>query len=446
MTESVEPEINLRNAALNLLLDTEQGGKSHLLLKDYLDRHPMLTKQQRAFLTRLYQGTLERIIEMDYVINQFSSVRTKKMKPVILQILRLSVYQLKYMDSVPDFAVCNEAVRLVKKRKLGNLKGFVNGVLRAIIQNKDGISYPADEMERLSIQYSMPIWLIELWKNDYGMEGAKQILSGFSCDHSTMVRCNQSKKDVASIIESLRNEGVRVEKTLHPSTLQISGYNTLNKLTAFCDGDITVQNLSSVFAGIAADPKRNDYVIDVCAAPGGKAVCMADMMHQTGMVEARDLTPQKTAMIEENIRRIGFPNIRAKVQDATVVDQDSIGKADVVMADLPCSGLGVLGSKSEIRYRITPEQMEELVSLQRKILTVVSQYVKPGGTLLFSTCTVNKQENDENAAWILKHLPFQKKSIAKLLPKELPVQENQVQIFPGSFGMDGFFIAAFTRR
>ncbi len=446
MTDNAAPEINLRNAALTLLLDTEKGGKSHLLLKEYLDRHSMLDKQKRAFLTRLYQGTLEREIELDYMINQFSKIKTAKMKPVIRQILRMSVYQIKYMDAVPDFAVCNEAVRLVQKRNLTNLKGFVNGVLRTIIKNKENVRYPEDEIKRLSIQYSVPEWIIQLWNNDYGKETAERILSGLCRSSFTTVRCNKSKSDVASVMKSLKREGVTVERTIYPTVLQISGYDTLEKLESFRNGEITVQDLSSVFAGVAANPKENDYIIDVCAAPGGKSICMADFMNRTGMVEARDLTPQKTALIEENIKRIGFSNIRTKVQDATVLDEASIGQADIVMADLPCSGLGVLGKKSDIRYRMTPEQIKELVELQRRILSVVSRYVKPEGTLIFSTCTVDRQENDENAAWILENLPFCKKSLKEVLPKELPVLENQVQIFPGDYGMHGFFIAAFTRQ
>lgn len=446
MTNSSANTMNLRNAVLNLLIDTEKGEKSHVLLKNFLDNHQALEKQERAFLTRLYQGTIERKIELDYIINQFSNTKTTKMKPVILHILRLSVYQLKYMNSVPAFAVCNEAVKLANKRKLGNLKGFVNGVLRSIAGNLEGIKYPTEEKAYLSVKYSVPLWLIELWNKDYGIEKTKEILENLYEDYVTTVRCNQSKREISAIIESLEKEGVSVERTLHEGTLRISGYDTLEKLTAFRNGDVTVQNLSSVLAGVAANPKDNDYIIDVCAAPGGKTLCMADLMNQTGTVDARDLTKQKISLIEENVRRIGFQNIKTRVQDAMVLDEKSIEKADVVMADLPCSGLGVIGNKSDIKYNVTLDQIEELAKLQRQILTVVSQYVKPGGTLIFSTCTVNKQENNENAKWILENLPLKEKKLTELLPKELHVDGNQLQIFPGEYGMDGFFIAAFTKQ
>ncbi len=447
MTNSPNNQINLRNLVLEMFLETEQGRKSHIVLKDNLDRHRELDKQQRAFVTRLYQGTVERRIEMDYIINQFSKTPVKKLKPVIREILRMSVYQIKYMDSVPVSAACNEAVKLAVKRKFANLKGFVNGVIRNIARNIDHIDYPKELLDKLSVVYSVPRWIIEMWNQEYGQETTEEMLKGLYDDRSTTVRCNPSKAKVEDIIASLQYKNIKVEKSdLYDNALFISEYDRLSSLDVFQAGMITVQDLSSMMAGIAANPKKGDYIIDVCAAPGGKSLHMAELMDGTGMVEARDLTEYKVNLIKENNRRMRYRNIKAVVKDATEPDLESVEKADIVMADLPCSGLGVIGNKSDIKYNISRQQINELVQFQRKILKIVSTYVKPGGRLIFSTCTVNKSENQGNVKWIEENLPFKLVSLEGILPEQLDGKDGYLQIFPGQYGMDGFFISSFIRE
>ena len=215
--------------------------------------------------------------------------------------------------------------------------------------------------------------------------------------------------------------------------LLISGYDYLAALPSFQEGDFQVQDISSMLVAQRADPKEGDYVIDVCAAPGGKALHLADMLAGTGMVEARDISDYKVELIWDNIRRSGMENIRAVRWDATVPDEESVEKADIVIADLPCSGLGVLGRKSDLKYRMTREDERELAALQRRILSQVWRYVKPGGRLVYSTCTINREENEENAAWFqAEHPDF------RLVSQE--------QILPGQQAGDGFYIALFDRR
>lgn len=445
--------VNLRNAVLTMLLETAKGEKSHVVLKGYLDRHDSLEKQERAFITRLFEGTIERQIELDYVINQISKTKTKKMKPVILQILRMSVYQIKYMDSVPEFAVCNEAVKLAGKRGFGPLKGFVNGVLRNVIKNADNIELPKDELENLSVRYSVPQWILKLWKNDFGMEQMKEILEHLYDEQKTTVRIqlshrpNEKEQFIVEVLDSLRTEGVSVEQTILPFVIKISNYDSLERLSAFKKGWITVQDLSSVLVGLAANPKKNDTVIDVCSAPGGKTLCIADMLENTGSVEARDLTESKVRLIEENMRRTGVKNVKTKVFDASVEDKEVTRTADIVIADLPCSGLGVIANKSDIKYNVSKEQIGQLAELQREILQVVVRYVKPGGKLIYSTCTVNHKENMENATWIEQELGLCPVSFPESFPKEIikDNKTNQLQIFPGEMGMDGFFISIFEK-
>ena len=446
MTTNKAPEVNLRNIVLNMLLENNKGRLSHLIVKDTLDENKNLDKNQRAFITRLFQGTIERTIEEDYIINLFSKTKVNKMKPVIRYILRMSVYQLKYMDSVPESAVCNEAVKLAKKRKFSNLSGFVNGVVRNIARNMDSIKYPEKENERLEIEYSMPLWIVDMWIERFGIETTKNILKSVY-NKKTTIRVNTSKTTVDEVVVRLENEGAKVKRsTLYSNALEISDYNQIADFYDFNKGNIVVQNLSSMFVGMAANPKEGDYIIDVCAAPGGKSLHIADLIHNKGKIRARDLTEYKVGLINENIKRTGFNCIFAECKDATKLDKNVIGKADIVIADLPCSGLGVIGNKVDIKYNTSIEQINELAKLQKEILSVVSKYVKPGGTLIYSTCTVTKEENEDNVKWIEENLPFKLQSLNKKLPEQIiDNKHDYVQILPGKYGMDGFFISAFRR-
>lgn len=429
--------VNARELVMEiLLLITRDGEYSHIALNQVLGKYQYLEKKDRAFITRVTEGTLERMIELDYIINQFSKVKVNKMKPVIRSIVRSAVYQMKYMDSVPDSAVCNEAVKLAAKKGFVNLKGFVNGLLRNISRNLDNVVYPQPEGsgEWLSVVYSMPEWIIRQWQEDYGQEATIQMLEASLQAGPTVIRCNLKNISKEELVKKLEAEQVEVrEHPLLPYALQISGYDYLGALSSFRDGDFQVQDVSSMMVAEWAAPKKENYIIDVCAAPGGKSLHLADMMEGTGTVEARDLTEYKVSLIRENVWRTGLENVVPVCQDATVLDEDSIEKADIVIADLPCSGLGVLGKKTDLKYKMTEETQRELVSLQRKILSVVQQYVKPGGKLIYSTCTVHKVENEENAAWFGENFPA------------FRMVRGQ-QMIPGKDACDGFYLAEFKKE
>ncbi len=439
-------ETDSREIALDILLEIlERGGYSHIILRQALNKYQYLDKSERAFISRIAEGTVEYLLQIDYIIDSFSNTKVSKMKPVIRTILRMSVYQLIYMDRVPDSAVCNEAVKLAVKRKFTGLKGFVNGVLRNISRNKEGLSWPND-----SVRYSMPAWIVSMWEESYGRETAVTMMESFLKNKKTTVRCNLAKASKEEIIQSLRNQGAEVsESGISEAVLCIEKYDYMEGLEAFQKGYIQVQDLSSSFVGEIADPKKGDYVIDVCGAPGGKSIHIADKLDGTGMVEVRDLSLLKINMVEENIRRCGYLNIRTKVQDALVTDPDSMEKADIVIADLPCSGLGIIGRKPDIKYRMTPDALESLAALQRNILTVAQAYVKPGGRLIFSTCTINRKENEENARWFLEQFPFDCISLKGKLGEKLDsaaANRDFIQLLPGIHPCDGFFIAAFQKR
>lgn len=445
--------INERELILGILLEiTRDGEYAHIALRNTLSKYQYLEKRERAFITRVVEGTLEHMMEIDYIINQFSKVKVNKMKPVIRTILRSAVYQILYMDSVPNSAVCNEAVKLAAKKGFVNLKGFVNGVLRNIDRNVNDIQYPKQDnmVEYLSIKYSMPTWILEKWKKSYDWETIERILQGFLQEKGTIIRCNLNRISKEDLKKKLEAEGVTV--TQHPYleyALEISGYDYLGDLESFEDGDFQVQDLSSMLVAEIAAPKEGDYVIDVCAAPGGKSLHIADKLHGTGHVEARDLTDYKVDLIWDNIERSQMKNVEAVRHDALVYDEDSKEKADIVIADLPCSGLGVIGKKADIKYKMTEETQRELAKLQKNILQIVHRYVKPGGTLVYSTCTINEEENMENVRWFLQQNPeFESVSVEPVLCEGLKksVKEGCLQLLPGIHESDGFFIAAFRKN
>lgn len=445
---------NLREMAFEILLETEKNGAyPNVLLKQTLDKYIYMEKQERAFLTRLVEGTVERKITLDDYIDQVSKTPVRKMKPAIRCIMRMAAYQIFYMDAVPDSAACNEAVKLAQKKGFSTLKGFVNGVLRSLSRQKETISMPDEAKEplrALSVQFSVPEWLAEKMIEDYGMQAAKKMFASlYENTGVTTIRVNNSKISTEACAKLLEKEGVHVEKAPYvENALEISGYDSIALLESFEKGYFQVQDVSSMLVGLAANPKPGDYIIDVCAAPGGKSIHAADLLRGTGHVEARDLTAYKVSLIEDNIRRCGFTNITAKRADACVADEGAKEAADIVIADLPCSGLGVLKKKSDIKYRMSRSQIEELVKLQREILKNAATYVKPGGTLIYSTCTVTKEENELQAAWILENLPLKPAGLEGCISGELLKNSEQnyyLQLLPGREKADGFFLAKFEK-
>ena len=446
--------INTREMILEILLQiNEEGEHSHIAIRNALSKYQFLPKQERAFITRVCEGTLEYRILIDYIINSFSKIPVDKMKAPIREILRSAIYQMKFMDRVPDSAVCNEAVKLAQKKGFYNLKPFVNGVLRTAARQMNELEYPSREenlVRYLSVRYSMPEELVNRWLEDYGEEITEKMLADFLREKPVMIRCRTYLNSVDKICDSLKSQGVTVEPAPYlPYAKRISGYNHILALDAFIHGKIQVQDVSSMLVAEVANPQKGDYIIDMCAAPGGKSLHVGDKMGDYGTVDARDVSQYKVDLIEENIHRTDSINVQAHVMDATVFDVDSELKADIVLADVPCSGYGVIGKKPEIKYRVTPQKQEEIVILQRTILDRAAEYVKPGGTLIFSTCTIAKEENEENMMWFMNNHPFKLESIDPYLPEELHSETTALgylQLLPGVHKTDGFFIAKFRRK
>lgn len=444
-------QVNAREIVLTMLLEILEGDKySHTVLNQTLKSHQRLEKQERAFITRLFNGTVKVYLTLDFIINQYSTLPVNKMKPLIRNLLRMSVYQLKYMDQVPESAVCNEAVKLAKKRGFTKLSGFINGILRNIARSGCDLKLPdkhRDPVAYLEITYSFPKWLITTLLTQYDYDKVEAMLESSLKEKETTIRCNKKKNTPDQLKEVLTAEGVTIETSEYlPYAFKIKDYDYLDKLNSFTQGCYTVQDVSSMLVCEIAGIQEADFVVDVCAAPGGKALHAAETARY---VSARDLTEYKTKLIEDNIARLEFTNVVTKVWDATQPDQEIIRTADVVIADLPCSGLGVIGKKSDIKYKLTQKQLIELVELQRHILGVVQSYVKPGGTLIFSTCTVNVEENQSNRDWFLKNYDFKEESLDIYLPEKLKcdtTKEGYLQLLQGIHGTDGFFISKFRKN
>lgn len=441
---------NARDIVLSILLDIEGNNTfSNIAITKALKKHQFEAKKDRAFITRLAQGITETKIKLDYIIDGFSKTPSEKCKPLIRALLRMGVYQIMYMDAVPDSAVCNEAVKLAKKHNFGSLGGFVNGVLRAVARNKDNIAMPdkANISEYLSVNYSMPEWLCKKIMDDYGEKGEKIIAASFD-ERKTALRVNtlkitreelkeyikeENKKrrdnsDVSSVIDIVVEDGIYDE-----NALLVSGYDFIRSMPGYRQGLFFIQDESSMCAIKAAGIKPYQTVVDVCAAPGGKTLNAACYMEGKGKIYSRDISDEKLILVEENAGRLGIQDIVSiEKWDAKRVDEKLARKADVVIADLPCSGLGIMGRKNDIKYRIKQEQLSELIKLQRDILSSVKQYVKKGGVLLYSTCTINPQENKENTKWFLEN-----DSEFKLCAER--------QLLQGVDKCDGFYYAVLQR-
>lgn len=435
---SKQKEPTARELALSVLLEvTEKNAKSHLLLRDVLTKYEYLPAQERAQLKRLTVGTLQTLLLLDDLIDRFSKTPTKKMKPVIRNLLRMSCYELLFMDSIPYRATVSEAVRLAERKGFSGLKGFVNGVLRSIVRALPDYALPED----LSLRYSVSDWIVDDWVTRYGREQAEEILKGFS-DPPLTVRLCTAKHTKEEILALWETEGVAAAPAGELEGAYIlKEPGNLSVLPSFQAGACFVQDLSSMHAlTVAAEalngierPKGEPYhILDVCGAPGGKSLFFAERLKERGEIVCRDLSAQKVALIEENLRRCGYTNLRTEAFDARSFDPAWEKRADLVLSDLPCSGLGVLGRKPEIRYRKTIEDVQALAALQREILNVCARYVRAGGLLLYSTCTIRAEENEENT----KHF------LATQLEFSLIKEE---QLFPRAGMQDGFYYALFRR-
>ena len=449
--------VNEREVVLDMLLSLREGKLSHTILKDTLDSYLYLDKSSRGFITRLYEGTIEKRLYLDYIIDGYSKTPVKKMKPIIMLLLEISVYQLFFMDRVPDSAAINEAVKLTKKRGLTGLSGFVNGGLRNIARNKENIALPdknKDLIKYLEIKYSTTRNVVEYLIKDYGSEEAEAILEAFEEKRPLVARATKNREE---LIKKLDAEGVRVSTdTIFPESLKILELDSLSYLESFEEGDFVIQDESSQFIGKIVGLPKGARVLDLCAAPGGKSLLFAEMEEVDEIISC-DITESKTELIEDNIRRIGTDKIRTRVNDASMYNPDFLDGFDLVICDLPCSGLGVMGRKRDIKYNVSIDKIRELAILQKKILENAVRYVKKDGRLIYSTCTMTRAENEENFTFISEFKGFSavdfsdkiRGYVDRYKDGERLVNEAKkgfIRLIPGELGTDGFFVSEYMRE
>lgn len=447
--------MNIREVVLDILLElSSQNEYSNILISRALEKYNDLDGKEKAFIKRVSEGTLERRIQIDFVLEQFSTVPVKKMKPLIRELMRMSCYQILFMENIPDAAVCNEAVKLAKKRKFQSLQGYVNGVLRAIVRGREQIIYPdrqAAYHDYLSVCYSMPLWLVEHFCDAYGDERCELILQSFLQPDAVSIRFQETLDDRERerLIKVWKQEGVEVRKSTYlPYAVEIEKADGIRNLAGYEEGAFAVQDVSSMLVVEAAGIKAGDTVIDVCAAPGGKTLHAAAKLAGTGQVIACDVTPYKVGKIEENRDRLHMTNVSVKVRDARITDEKLVGQADVLLADVPCSGLGVIGKKQDIKYRVTPESLQQVIALQQEIVGNVVQYLKPDGIMMYSTCTMNPAENEEMVRRICDKYDMEQVSMAPYMPETLKEEADKgyIQLLPGVHKTDGFFLAKLRKR
>lgn len=452
--DKMQEQINTRQLVMEMLMTvTAKQEYSHIVIREVLNKYNYLSNQEKSFMKRLFEGTLERMIELDYQINQYSKVRVNKMKPVIRTIMRMSTYQILYMDSVPDAAACNEAVKLAQKKGFSTLKAFVNGVLRNIARNKESLSYPDKDRnpkEYLSVVYSMPEWIVSLWLEQLGREKTELVLKGLLEEHCVTIRFRAGGQEaVEAVRAAILGQGGSMEQHPYlPYAYRIWRTDDVTRLPGFEDGSFVIQDVSSMLALEALDIQKGNRILDICAAPGGKSMLAADKLEGTGMVEARDISEGKVFMMQENFERCHMHIAKAVIWDALDLDETWIQQADVVIADIPCSGFGIMGKKRDIKYNVSEESIESLTDLQEQLLDRAVSYVKPGGKLLFSTCTINRQENEAHVKLLAERYQLKPMNLNNTLPQSLwseTTAKGYLQLLPGIHDTDGFFISVFRK-
>lgn len=449
---------NNRKIVLEILMEMEAGNvKLNNLLKNALEKIDYEDRQDKAFITRLTKGCIERKYSLDYVIGIYGHTVKNKMKPVIRNILRMGIYQILYMEGVKDYAACSESVNLTKARGLSGLANFVNGVLRNIARDKDNIKWPDKTKERkkyMSIYYSVPEWMVAYYDERFGPEKTEIILKSYNEPAPITIRINEllPKKVVDQSLDTIKLMGVNVER--HPyleTAYMIDNIENIASLPGFDAGVFTIQDVSSQLCVALAGIEEGDIICDVCAAPGGKTMYAALLTSDEGKVYARDVSYEKLELIEENAKRLRLDNIECKVFDGTKVDESMIGKCDVVIVDAPCSGLGVIGRKPDIRYNASLQGISSLQEIQRSILDASSKYVKEGGILIYSTCTITAEENDDNRDYIINELgfkPYAFDDITEELAADIDMNEaanGYISFLPGIHKCDGFYISRYKK-
>ena len=417
----------------------EEGAYSNLVLSNELNNIDIEDKD-KGLITEIVYGTLRRKRTLDVLIGNFVK-DINLIDTTVLNILRVAIYQMYFLDKIPEYAACNEAVEEAKEVSLEASK-LVNGILRNYMKDEKEIVVPGNRIDELAYKFSFQPWMIRLFIKQYGEERTMKLMAGLNETPKVTVRVNEFKAEYDEVYEKLEEIGYNIEDGYAcPEAIAIKGGKGIEDNQLFKEGLITVQDESAMLVAPLLDLKEGDKVLDLCAAPGGKTTHIAELLANSGEVSAFDLHENKLSLIEENAKRLGLNNIVCKAMDATKLNSDYISYGDKVLIDVPCSGLGIIRKKPEIKWNKTRQQLKDLVPIQREIMENAWQYLKPGGTLVYSTCTLNKEENEENLKWFLsKHNDVEIEKIYIGNNNNFIYNgDGSLTILPND-SMDGFFI------
>ncbi|NMM65635.1 16S rRNA (cytosine(967)-C(5))-methyltransferase RsmB [Clostridium sp. P21] len=437
-----------RKTAVKILKEVFcEDSYSNIVLGKELNKSSMNNKD-KALTTEIVYGTLKYKDTIDIILSYYIKSGLKKLDIDILNILRISIYQIRYLDKIPEFAVVNEAVELAKRRAVKSAR-LVNGVLRNYLRNSNIDYYKkSNNIEKLCFEYSFPKWMVNLFNNQYGKEQTKNILQGLNEVPKVTVRVNNLKTNYEEAWEKLLENGYDIEEgRICPEAIIINKGKNIENNPLFKDGLITVQDESAMMVAPSMELQENMTVLDLCSAPGGKTCHIAEIINNSGKIFAFDIHENKLPLIKENANRLGITNIKCTSLDACNYMNIYEEKGDRVLIDVPCSGLGIIRKKPEIKWNKSEESLKSLIKIQRKIMLNAAKYVKEGGKLIYATCTLNKEENEENIKWFVKKRPdFQIEPIYYgKLDNIIYDKEGYMTILPNKY-MDGFFIAKMIRR
>lgn len=438
VSNQLSKKINEREQSLKILEKIlSEKAYNNVALRQALGKLEDISAESKAFITELVNGTLRNIIFIDYTINLYSKTPTDKMKPFILNLLRISVYQILFMDKVPSYAAINEGVKICRKRGFNNLCGFVNGVLRSVPEDRETIFQRiindyGDSPYAFSVMYSIPDWITALWRSSYGRETAKMLCKSLSQRPRISICVNTPKISKEELAACLKEEGFEVWETEHERILEIANISNISEGEAFKKGYFHVMDKSAAMAVDLLQDTDNQSILDVCAAPGGKSFYMAYSSHNTSIITACDIYPHKINLLKNSAERLGLTCISAEIRDALIFDESLAEKFDIVIVDAPCSGLGLLRKKPDIKLHRKKEDISELIEIQKKILETSARYVKKGGRLLYLTCTLNKGENEDMVSYTEGFAEFDFIESKTIMPYE--------------YNSDGFFASLFKKK
>lgn len=440
-----QKELTAREAAYEGILRMERNkAYSNLLLDNILFR--VSSKRERQFASQLFYGVLERDITLRWIIQKLTGKAESKLDMEVIAALELALYQLKWMDAVPDAAAVNESVNIIKHSKKKSAAGFVNGVLRGFIRSNKEIPLPDEPLKRAEIEYAMPAWILSLWQRDYGLDTALKLARECLGRPPLQLRVNTILSDRETVQRELEALGVQVENhPLLPHALTVSGTGAIGKLPPIKEGRCYVQDAASQLCALAVDPKPGETIFDLCAAPGSKSFTMAQLMQDTGRILAFDLHEHRAKLVADGAERLHLHSIQAFAADAGVYTPE-LGLADRILCDVPCAGLGVIRRKPEIR-RKKQEEIADLPDIQLRILNNAANYLRPGGILVYSTCSLNKDENNRViAAFLAVHPDFIPAPLPKIFDTLVESGKNTVTLMPQNGDYDGFYIARLMKR